>query len=184
MTNKTCPWPGKDEKMITYHNEEWGVPSKDDRYLFELLTLEGAQAGLSWKIVLDRREAYQEAFHQFDIDTCANLTDKELVQIKEETNVIKHQLKIDSVRKNARAVKEIQSQYGSFSAYLWAFVDNKPIDHELESVEEIPTQSDLSVRISKDLKKKGCSFVGPVTIYSFMQAVGMVNDHLLSCPYR
>ncbi|MFJ1626454.1 DNA-3-methyladenine glycosylase I [Marinilactibacillus psychrotolerans] len=178
---ENCSWPGQDPRMIAYHDEEWGVPSKDDRYLFELITLEGAQSGLSWSIVLNKREGYQEAFHQFDIDRCANLSDQELLDIKEQAQIIKHLNKIQSVRKNAQAIQKIQKEYGSFAAYLWRYVDNEPIVNQWTSISNIPAQSELSVRLSKDLKKRGFNFVGPVTMYSYMQAVGMINDHILSC---
>lgn len=178
---ENCSWPGQDPRMIAYHDEEWGIPSKDDRYLFELITLEGAQSGLSWSIVLNKREGYQEAFHQFDIDRCANLSDQELLDIKEQAQIIKHLNKIQSVRKNAQAIQKIQKEYGSFAAYLWRYVDNEPIVNQWTSISSIPAQSELSVRLSKDLKKRGFNFVGPVTMYSYMQAVGMINDHILSC---
>ena len=178
---ENCSWPGQDPRMIAYHDEEWGVPSKDDRYLFELITLEGAQSGLSWSIVLNKREGYQEAFHQFDIDRCANLSDQELLDIKEQAQIIKHLNKIQSVRKNAQAIQKIQKEYGSFAAYLWRYVDNEPIVNQWTSISNKPAQSELSVRLSKDLKKRGFNFVGPVTMYSYMQAVGMINDHILSC---
>lgn len=178
---ENCSWPGQDPRMIAYHDEEWGVPSKDDSYLFELITLEGAQSGLSWSIVLNKREGYQEAFHQFDIDRCANLSDQELLDIKEQAQIIKHLNKIQSVRKNAQAIQKIQKEYGSFAAYLWRYVDNEPIVNQWTSISSIPAQSELSVRLSKDLKKRGFNFVGPVTMYSYMQAVGMINDHILSC---
>ena len=178
---ENCSWPGQDPRMIAYHDEEWGVPSKDDRYLFELITLEGAQSGLSWSIVLNKREGYQEAFHQFDIDRCANLSDQELLDIKEQAQIIKHLNKIQSVRKNAQAIQKIQKEYGSFAAYLWRYVDNEPIVNQWTSISNISAQSELSVRLSKDLKKRGFNFVGPVTMYSYMQAVGMINDHILSC---
>ncbi|MFL2121873.1 DNA-3-methyladenine glycosylase I [Marinilactibacillus psychrotolerans] len=178
---ENCSWPGQDPRMIAYHDEEWGVPSKDDSYLFELITLEGAQSGLSWSIVLNKREGYQKAFHQFDIDKCAQLSDKELLEIKENAQVIKHMNKIQSVRKNAQAIQKIQQEYGSFATYLWSYVDNEPIVNQWTSISNIPAQSELSVRLSKDLKKRGFNFVGPVTMYSYMQAVGMINDHILSC---
>ncbi|WP_413527481.1 DNA-3-methyladenine glycosylase I [Marinilactibacillus psychrotolerans] len=180
---ENCSWPGQDPRMIAYHDEEWGVPSKDDSYLFELITLEGAQSGLSWSIVLNKREGYQKAFHQFDIDKCAQLSDKELLEIKENAQIIKHMNKIQSVRKNAQAIQKIQQEYDSFATYLWSYVDNEPIVNQWESISSIPAQNELSVKLSKDLKKRGFSFVGPVTMYSYMQAVGMINDHIVSCQY-
>lgn len=179
-----CPWPGEDPLMLAYHNEEWGVPNKEDRYLFELLTLEGAQAGLSWKIVLNKREYYRKAFQQFDIDACAKLTDKDLEQIKDHYPIVKHMAKIRSVRKNAQAIQQIQKEVGSFSHYLWTYVDHQPIINQWDSMDDVPTQTDLSVKLSKDLKKRGFSFVGPVILYSYLQAVGIVNDHLSTCEYH
>jgi DNA-3-methyladenine glycosylase I len=177
-----CPWSKDDLRMIDYHDQEWGVPSTDDRYLFELLTLEGAQAGLSWSIILNKREGYKDAFFNFDIDKCAQLTDEELLSIKETKEVIKHIGKIRSVRKNAQAIQQIQKEYGSFSHFLWSYVDDTPIVNQWENLSDVPTQNHLSLQLSKDLKKKGCSFVGPVIMYSYMQAIGMINDHLISCP--
>ena len=177
----TCLWPGNNQLMQEYHDKEWGVPSYDDRYLFELLTLEGAQAGLSWSIVLSKRESYKEAFNNFDISYCAALNETELEDIKENYQVIKHMAKIRSVKNNAACVLEIQKEFGSFSNYLWNYVDFKPIINDWEIDDSIPAQTDLSTQLSKDLKKRGFKFVGPVTIYSFMQAIGMVDDHINSC---
>lgn len=170
--------------MQTYHDKEWCIPSWDDRYIFELLMLEGAQAGLSWNIVLSKREAYLAAFHHFDITQCAELTDADLAAIKENYSVIKHGAKIQSVRTNARAVLDLLNDWDSFAAYLWSYTDNTPIHNNWKTDAEIPAQSPLSVQLSKDLKKRGFKFVGPVTTYSFMQAIGMVNDHIESCAYR
>lgn len=181
---KRCPWAGEHPPMSTYHDKEWGVPSRDDRYLFELLTLEGAQAGLSWSIVLNKREGYQQAFYQFDIKKCAQLTDEELFSIKEEGNIIKHLGKIQSVRKNAQAILTIQQEHGNFSDFLWGYVEDTPIINNWESISDVPTQSKLSVQLSKDLKRRGFTFVGPVILYSYLQAVGIINDHLISCPFH
>ncbi|RKL65865.1 3-methyladenine DNA glycosylase [Salipaludibacillus neizhouensis] len=178
-----CSWPGNNQLMQAYHDKEWCVPNTDDQYLFEMLTLEGAQVRLSWSIVLSRREAYQKAFHNFDISYCSTLTDKDLTNLQEQYNVIKHFSKLQSVRSNAQAVIKIQQEFESLSLFLWRYVDFKPIINHWHSEEEIPAQTPLSNEISKDLKKRGFKFIGPVTMYAFMQAIGMVDDHGTSCPY-
>ncbi|WP_110926713.1 DNA-3-methyladenine glycosylase I [Bacillus massiliglaciei] len=180
----TCLWPGSSEMMQAYHDQEWCVPNHDDRYLFEMLTLEGAQSGLSWSIVLSRRDSYKEAFHNFDIAYCAALTDADLENIKENCGVIKHMAKLQSVRSNAQAVLNIQTEFGSFSDFLWRYADFKPIVNEWEADGQMPAETPLSKQLSKDLKKRGFKFVGPVTMYSFMQAIGMVDDHVKTCPYH
>ncbi|PKR77571.1 DNA-3-methyladenine glycosylase I [Halalkalibacillus sediminis] len=176
-----CAWPGNNHLMEMYHDNEWCVPSTDDNYIFEMLTLEGAQAGLSWSIVLSKREAYQTAFRNFNISYCKKLTDEDLQNVKEQHNVIKHFAKLQSVRSNAQAVTEVQKEFESFSSFLWSYVDYKPIINHWTSDKQIPTQTSLSEQLSKDLKKRGFKFVGPVTMYSFMQAIGMVDDHIISC---
>ncbi|MHC1773351.1 MAG: DNA-3-methyladenine glycosylase I [Flexilinea sp.] len=177
-----CLWPGKNQTMQQYHDNEWCVPNHDDSYIFEMLTLEGAQSGLSWNIVLSKREEYKRAFHDFDVSYCSKLTDEELESIREQYNVIKNLAKLRSVRSNALAIVKIQTEYGSFSNYLWRFVDFSPAINSWEYEGQIPAQTDLSERISKDLKKRSFKFIGPVTAYSFMQAIGMVDDHIRTCP--
>ncbi|WP_202594346.1 DNA-3-methyladenine glycosylase I [Oceanobacillus massiliensis] len=179
-----CSWPGNNHMMKLYHDKEWCVPATDDQYIFEMLTLEGAQAGLSWSIVLSKREAYQKAFHNFDISYCSTLSDKDLMNLKEQYNVIKHFAKLQSVRNNAQAVIKIQKEFESFSSFLWSYVDFKPIINQWNSDGQVPAQTSLSSQISKDLKKRGFKFVGPVTMYSFMQAIGMVDDHVTSCSHH
>ena len=179
-----CAWPKGDERMQAYHDEEWCRPSRDERYLFEMLSLEGAQAGLSWQIVLSKRDSYKEAFHNFDIEYCAALSDEALTEIKEQYGVIKHAAKLASVRSNAQAVKEIQAEFTSFANYLWNFTEGKAVVNEWASDGRIPAQSELSVKLSKDLKKRGFKFVGPVTSYSFLQAIGMIDDHIIGCPFH
>lgn len=179
---KRCKWAGNDPLMQNYHDFEWGVASHDDRYLFEMLTLEGAQAGLSWQLILNKREAYRAAFHTFSVTACAALTDDELEEIRLQTDVIKNKLKIRSVRSNAVAFQKIQTEFGSFANYIWGFSDQ--IVNEWESDADVPAQTELSAQISKDLKKRGFKFVGPVIIYSFMQAIGMINDHVLHCDFK
>ncbi|AQU79254.1 MULTISPECIES: DNA-3-methyladenine glycosylase I [Planococcus] len=179
-----CLWAQRNALMQDYHDKEWCRVSSDDRYIFEMLVLEGAQAGLSWNIVLSKRDAYREAFHQFDVAYCAELTDEELSFIKENFAVIKHGSKLQSVRTNALAILDLSREWGSFAAFLWSFTDGKSIDNKWDTDAQIPAQSALSVKLSKELKKRGFKFVGPVTTYSFMQAIGMVNDHIKSCDYR
>lgn len=178
---KRCLWAGEELLMQQYHDSEWGVPSRDDRYIFEMLTLEGAQAGLSWSIVLNKREGYREAFDNFDIVHCSRLTDEDLLNIKENCNVVRHLAKLQSVRSNAQAALEIQKEFGSLSKYLWGYVECRPVINNRRTDADIPASTDLSVRLSKDLKKRNFKFVGPVIIYSFMQAIGMINDHIETC---
>lgn len=181
---ENCSWPGSSEMMQAYHDKEWCRPTRDERYIFELLNLEGAQAGLSWSIVLAKRDAYQAAFRNFDINYCAGLSDADLENIKENYGVIKHFAKIKSVRSNAQAVLEIQKEFGTFADFLWSYVDGEPILNALEHQSQMPAESPLSTRISKELKKRGFKFVGPVTTYSFLQAIGMVDDHVRTCEFH
>lgn len=164
-----------------YHDNEWGVPSHDDQHLFEMLILEGAQAGLSWETILKKRENYRTLFHAFDARKVAQMTDQELEKILLNPSIIRNRLKIFSVRKNAIVFIEMQKEFGSFNNYLWKFVNNKPIINNWKSFKDVPVSTSISDTISKDLKKRGMSFVGSKIIYSFLQAVGLVNDHLLDC---
>ncbi|MDZ5783064.1 DNA-3-methyladenine glycosylase I [Marinococcus luteus] len=177
-----CSWSRKNERMQEYHDNEWGRPYTDDSYLFELLTLEGAQSGLSWNTVLAKRHHYQEAFQQFDIQKCASMTDEDLEYIRNHYGVIKHPAKLASVRNNAVKVLTIQDEYGSLSSFFWRYVDFTPIIHEWKEEAEVPSYTELSTQISRELKKRQFKFVGPVTVYSFMQAIGMVDDHVRTCP--
>lgn len=178
---KRCNWCQGDALYERYHDEEWGVPVKDDRLLFEFLILEGAQAGLSWLTILKRRECYRQAFDHFDIDKILLYDEDKLEALRQNEGIIRNKLKIKSVVKNAKAVKAIQEEFGSFSQYLWQYVDHQPIQNTYRTLDEVPAETDLSKQISKDLKKRGCSFVGPTIIYAYMQAIGMVNDHLVDC---
>lgn len=178
---KRCDWAGDDPVYVKYHDEEWGKPVYDDRKLFEMLILEGAQAGLSWITILKRREGYRTVFQDFDLDYCANLSDDTLESLREDSRIIRNKLKIYSVRSNALAFKTIIEDYGSFSTYLWNFVDHQPIVNHFKSLEEVPAKTELSDRISKDLKKRGFKFVGSTIVYAYMQAIGLVNDHLVDC---
>ena len=170
--------------MEDYHDHEWCKICHDDRKQFELLCLEGASVGLSWRTIMHKREAYKAAFHDFDIDACAEMTDKELEVLLTHPVLIRNRGKIFSVRTNARAVQKIKEEFGSFDAYLWSFTDGRQIDSHCGSKEEIPTVSDISKRMSKDMKKRGICFVGPVITHSFLQSIGMVNDHLEGCRFR
>lgn len=172
--------PGK-EFYTDYHDHEWGVPVHDDRALLEMLILEGMQAGLSWETILKRREAYRRAFHAFDPVRVASMSDEELDALCHSAEIIRHRLKIYAARKNARVFLEIQKEFGSFSHYLWSFVDNKPIVNRWQKREEKPALSKESIALSKDLKKRGMSFTGPTIMYAYMQAVGLVNDHMADC---
>jgi len=179
--NKRCFGSGK-KLYAEYHDEEWGLPVHDDRQLFEMLILEGAQAGLSWETILKRRSEYRKAFHHFDPIKVAKMTDLELNALLENQGIIRNRLKIYAARKNAIVFLEIQKKYGSFANYIWNFVQGKPIITRRRSLKDIPASTPLSDTLSNDLKKKGMSFVGSTIIYAFMQAVGLVDDHLIDCP--
>lgn len=169
------------EFYAKYHDEEWGIPVHDDRHLFEMLILEGAQAGLSWETILKKREGYRQAFHQFDPVKAAAMKDVELEFLTQYEGIVRNRLKIYSVRKNAQIFLKIQQEFGSFDKYLWNFVDGKPIVNHRKQLRDIPTKTAISDALSKDLKKRGMSFVGSTIIYAYMQAVGLVNDHLIDC---
>jgi len=180
-----CSWAADaDAAMQAYHDTEWGVPHHDDRALFELITLEGAQAGLSWRTVLARREAYREAFHGFDIGRVAGMTDAALTSVLTDSGVIRHRQKIWSVRDNARAALAIIEAHGSLDAWLWGFVDGQPIINRWRNAGQVPATSEISDRLSKAFRKQGFRFVGSTICYAFMQATGMVDDHLVTCTVR
>lgn len=177
-----CGWvPDNNPEYQKYHDEEWGVPLHDDNKLFEMLILEGAQAGLSWEIVLKKRDGYRKAFKNFDVQEVSKMTDEELEALIQNPNIIRHKLKIFSVRKNAVAFIKIQQEFGSFDSYIWNFVGNKPLINSIKSIGEIPVKTDISDKISKDLKKRGMSFIGSTIMYAYMQAIGLVNDHTIDC---
>ena len=179
---KRCEWAGsKNPLMAAYHDKEWGKPVKNDRKLFEFLILEGAQAGLSWETILNRRENYRKIFHQFDPEKLVRLTDKQLETILKNPGIIRNRLKVYSVRINARAYFEIRKEFGTFSKYLWSFVGGKPIINKWKKLSEIPANTPESDAMCKDLKKRGFKFVGSTICYAFMQATGMVNDHTIDC---
>jgi DNA-3-methyladenine glycosylase I len=177
---KRCTWPTND-LSIRYHDEEWGKPLHDDRGLFEFLILEGAQAGLSWDTILRKRENYRKAFDGFDVNKVARYTDKKVEKLLQDEGIIRNRLKIASAISNARAFLAVQNEFGSFDKYIWSFVDGKPIVNRLKESSQVPAKTEVSDAISKDLKKRGFNFVGSTIMYAFMQATGMVNDHLVSC---
>ena len=183
-TERCRAWCAGDVELVDYHDHEWCKPSHDERFQFEMLCLEGASVGLSWRCVLHKREAYREAFHDFDVDACAAMGDDELEALMGNAGIIRNRAKVFGVRRNARVVQEIRREFGSLDAYLWGFVDGMPVDGRWSSPEQMPTQSDVSRALSSDLRRRGMSFVGPVITYSFLQAIGMVNDHLVGCSCR
>ena len=176
-----CGWCGDDPLYVAYHDDEWGVPVFDDRTLFEFLILEGAQAGLSWSTILKKRDGYRCAFNDFDPDKVARFSDRKIAELLQNPGIVRNRLKVASAVSNARAFLEIQRKYGSFSGYIWSFVDGEPIQNEWRSLSEVPATSPLAEALSKDLKKRGFRFVGPTIVYAHMQATGMVNDHIVSC---
>ncbi len=176
-----CEWAGSDPLMIAYHDEEWGVPVHDDKELFEFLILEGAQAGLSWTTILNRREGYREAFADFDIFKVARFSEKDFERLLQDPGIIRNKLKVRSAINNAQRVISIQEEFGSFDQYIWQFVDSQPVQNHFKKLSDIPAFTDLSTTMSKSLKKRGFTFVGPTICYAYMQAVGMVNDHLTNC---
>ena len=176
-----CAWPGTDPLYVAYHDTEWGVPVHDDRTLFEFLVLEGAQAGLSWITVLRKREAYRAAFDRFRPEKVARYDRKKLASLLKNPGIVRNRLKIESAIKNARAFLKVQEEFGSFDAYQWRFVDGRPMVNRFSSIKEVPARTEVSDALSRDLKDRGFSFVGSTIIYAHMQAVGMVNDHVVDC---
>jgi DNA-3-methyladenine glycosylase I len=182
MAVSRCEWAvGGDELMLAYHDDEWGVPSHDDRHLFELLTLEGAQAGLSWSTILRKREGYRRAFAGFDPEAVAGFTSTDVERLLADPGIVRNRLKVESTLVNAARVLEAREELGTFGAYVWSFVDDRPVVGRWRSLSELPAETSLSRALSRDLKKRGFRFVGPTVCYAFMQAVGMVNDHTVDC---
>jgi DNA-3-methyladenine glycosylase I len=175
-----CDW-AKNDLAIQYHDREWGVPCHDDRVLFEFLVLEGAQAGLSWETILKKRENYRAAFDGFDVQKIAHYNQRRLDSLMRNEGIVRNRLKIVSVVKNAKAFLEVQTEFGSFNRYIWQFVGGKPRRNGWKSLSQLPSQTAESDAMSKDLKKRGFTFVGSTICYAFMQAVGMVNDHMVTC---
>lgn len=176
-----CPWCGDDPIYVAYHDTEWGVPVHDERLHFEFVILEGAQAGLSWLTILKRREGYRRAFAGFDPEKVARFGEAEVQRLKGDSGIIRNERKIRATIGNARAFLAVQEEFGSFDDYIWRFVDGAPIVNEFSEMSEVPAETELSRTISKDLKQRGFSFVGPTIVYAHMQATGLVNDHLTSC---
>ena len=178
---KRCEWVGDNELYQSYHDEEWGVPSYDDRHLFEMLILEGAQAGLSWITILKKREGYKKAFDDFDAKKISRYTQKKVDRLLQNPAIVRNKLKVNATVVNAKIFLEIQKEYGTFSDYIWQFVGGKPIVNEWETLSEVPVSTEKSDAMSKDLKKRGFKFIGTTICYAYMQAVGMVNDHTIDC---
>ena len=184
MKTKTrCPWPSDDKLMIKYHDKEWGVPLHNDRKLFEFLILEGFQAGLSWRTILYKRDNFRKAFDNFDFNKVAKYDRRKINSLLKNAGIVRNKLKIEGAIQNAKALLQVRKEFGTFDKYIWSFVNGKPIQNKFKSLKELPTKSELSDKISDDLKKRGFKFVGSTIVYAHMQATGMVNDHLVSC-YR
>ena len=179
---KRCEWAGDDPLYVAYHDTEWGVPLHDDRKLFEFLILEGAQAGLSWITILRKREGYLRAFDGFDPELVARYDEPKIEALLSDAGIVRNRLKVRSAVSNAKVFLDAQSEFGSFDAYLWGFVDGRPVQNTWRSLAEIPAETATSRAMSSDMKARGFRFVGPTICYALMQAIGMVNDHTLDCP--
>ncbi len=180
--NKTrCAWCGAEPLYVRYHDDEWGVPSHDDAHLFEMIILEGAQAGLSWSTILKKRENYRAAFAGFDAHRMARYGERDFARLMRDEGIVRNRLKIEAAKKNAVAFLAVQEEFGSFDAYLWRFVDGCQVRNAWTSMKQVPASTPQSDALSKDLKKRGFTFVGTTICYAFMQAVGMVDDHLVEC---
>ncbi len=176
-----CPWPGDNQLMIVYHDTEWGVPLHDDRKLFEFIVLDGAQAGLAWQTIINKREGYRKAFNDFDAEKIAQYTENEVERLMNDSGIVRHRLKINGTISNAQKFLEIQEKHGSFDGYIWKFTDGETIQNRFRTLSEVPATTKESDAMSKELKKFGFKFVGSTICYAFMQAAGMVNDHLVDC---
>ncbi len=179
-----CEWANSSEEMQSYHDNEWGKPSHDERLFFEMLTLEAAQAGLSWSTIIKRRETYRKAYDNFDVAKVAAFDQAKRDALLQDKGIIRNRLKVDSSINNAKLIQEMHQHGENFFEYIWKFVDNKPIINHYSDMSEMPAQTELSQKISKDLKKRGFRFVGPTIIYSYLQAVGVINDHVDSCDFK
>ena len=177
-----CPWAGDDPLYQDYHDREWGVPLHDERRHFEMLILEGFQAGLSWLTILKKRENFRAAFDNFDPAKVATYGPDKIEALMNEAGIVRNRRKIEAAKANAKAFLAIQKEFGSFDNYIWSFVEHKPVQHAYKKLSDVPASDETSKAISKDLKRRGMNFVGPTIIYAHMQAIGMVNDHLTSCP--
>ncbi len=181
MPRTRCAWAGDDPLYIAYHDTEWGVPCHDERKLFEMLCLEGAQAGLSWITILRKRENYRKAFDNFDVERVAAYDEAKIATLLQDAGIVRNKLKVNAFVRNAQAFVRVQEEFGSFDAYIWGFVNGDPIVNRFKTLAKIPAQTELSQAMSKDMKKRGFTFVGPTICYAFMQATGMVNDHVVDC---
>ena len=181
MSKIRCAWCEKDDLYRNYHDTEWGKPIYDDATIFEFLILETFQAGLSWYTVLAKRENFRKAFNYFDVQKVAQFTDAQIQELCKDAGIIRNKLKIKAAVTNAQAFIKVQKEFGSFSTYIWAFVDGKPIDKKPQTLKDVPATTEISDRLSKDLKKRGFKFVGSTVVYAHMQATGMVNDHVQDC---
>ena len=178
---KRCAWAGNDPQMRKYHDKEWGTPIHDDRVLFEFLILEGAQAGLSWNTILKKRENFRVAFDYFDFNKISKYNEQNVEQLMNNEGIIRNRRKIEATIANAKALLKVKKEFGSFDKYIWQFVNYKTLDNKFKELSELPSKTEQSEQMSKDLKKRGFIFVGPTICYAFMQAVGMVNDHVIDC---
>ena len=179
-----CPWCGTDPLYVRYHDEEWGKPVHDDQKHFECLTLESAQAGLSWITILRKRENYRLAYADFEVQRVASFTDEDVERLLADSGIVRNRRKIEASINNAKQFIKLQDEFGSFDSYIWSFVNNVPILNTWDRIEDVPATTELSERLSKDLKRRGFKFLGPTTIYAHLQATGLVNDHLASCTFR
>jgi len=176
-----CGWCGEDPLYVAYHDDEWGIPLHADQQLFEFLILEGAQAGLSWLTILRKRDAYRKAYHQFDVEKVARFNSRSVERLLNNPGIVRNRLKIEASISNARAFLDVQAAFGSFDNYIWQFVDHHPIQNRWHRLKDIPVSTKESLQMSKDLQARGFRFVGPTICYAFMQAIGMVNDHVTDC---
>lgn len=176
-----CPWPSDDKLMIEYHDKEWGIPVHNDRKLFEFLLLEGFQAGLSWKTILHKRKNFRKAFDNFDFNKIAKYDRKKINSLLKDEGIIRNKMKIEAAISNAKAFIQVRKEFGTFDKYIWSFVNYKPIKNKFTHLKELPAKTELSDKISEDLRRRGFKFVGSKIVYAHMQATGMVNDHLVSC---
>lgn len=181
MQKSRCPWPSTDPLMIAYHDREWGVPTRDDKKLFEFLVLESAQAGLSWRTVLHKRENYRKAFANFDVKKVARFTARDVARLLKNPSIIRNRAKIEAAINNAKRFLEVQNEFGSFAKYSWHFVHGKQIPHSIKKLSDYPATTKEGDAFAADLKRRGFKFLGPTTVYAHMQAVGMVNDHMVGC---
>lgn len=178
---KVCSWPKDEPLMVRYHNKEWGKPVRSDRKIFEFLVLESAQAGLSWLTILRKRDGYRHAFANFEPSSVSRFSARDVSKLIKNPNIIRNRLKIEAAINNAKKFLEVQKEFGAFNKYMWSFVGDKPIDGKRKNLEDLPEHTKEAEAFAKDLKKRGFKFLGPTTVYAHMQAVGMANDHVLSC---